>query len=142
MALYSGDLIAVTLYFFVPLYAADPVGDADSGLYAFRGDDERTVAVPHGLSGCAGIGHAASLFRDAVGGTRSDGSLPLLLVVTLLFAHSLWRFMLPRQSAQYFHYDRTVSDGNAFRSDYRLYFQFHPQRASAEPYFKFPGAGQ
>ena len=26
--------------------------------------------------------------------------------------------------------------------DYRLYFQFHPQRASAEPYFKFPGAGQ
>lgn len=29
-----------------------------------------------------------------------------------------------------------------FRSDYRLYFQFHPQRASAEPYFKFPGAGQ
>ena len=31
------------------------------------------------------------------------------------------------------------SDGNAFRSDYRLYFQFHPQRASAEPYFKFLG---
>ena len=57
-------------------------------------------------------------------------------------AHLCGDLCLPRQSAQYFHYDRTVSDGNAFRSDYRLYFQFHPQRASAEPYFKFPGAGQ
>ena len=65
-----------------------------------------------------------------------------LLVVTLLFARLCGDLCLPRQSAQYFHYDRTVSDGNAFRSDYRLYFQFHPQRASAEPYFKFPGAGQ
>ena len=65
-----------------------------------------------------------------------------LLVVTLLSLIFVAIYAFRANLRNIFHYDRTVSDGNAFRSDYRLYFQFHPQRASAEPYFKFPGAGQ
>ena len=108
MALYSGASDRRTLYFFVPLYAADPAGDADSGLHAFRGDDERTVAVPYGLSGCAGIGYAASLFRYAVGGSRCDGSLPLPARGDTAVARLRSDLCLPRESAQYFHYDRIL----------------------------------
>lgn len=88
------------------------------------------------------LGTLLLYFGMLLAAPRSDGSLPLPARGDAAVAHLCGDLCLPRQSAQYFHYDRTVSDGNAFRSDYRLYFQFHPQRASAEPYFKFPGAGQ
>lgn len=77
-------LIAVLLYFFVPLYAADPVGDADSGLYAFRGDDERTVRSRMVYLAALALGTLLLYFGMLLAAPGAMDLYRCLLVVTLL----------------------------------------------------------
>lgn len=142
MALHPGAADRRAVHRLVPPLADDTARDADSGLHALRGDDERPVAFAPRVPGRGdAVGHPA-MPRDGADRPRNARSLPQPAHNDPRGHGLRCRIRLPLESRQHLHHAGTVRRFARLPAHHRLHLQFDSQTAPARPYIKLPGHHQ